>query len=74
MGRGVQADPRIRHGPALTKQAILMQSPYLPIANKAIEQMKAMLLEFGMTPASRSRIDTSKLDGTASDDDRGILD
>ena len=56
------------------KQAILMQSPYLPIANKAIEQMKAMLLEFGMTPASRSRIDTSKLDGTGDDDDRGILD
>jgi phage terminase small subunit len=56
------------------KQAILMQSPYLPIANKAIEQMKTMLLEFGMTPASRSRIDTSKLDRTAGDDDPGILD
>jgi phage terminase small subunit len=28
----------------------------LSIANKAIEQMKAFLIEFGMTPSSRSRI------------------
>lgn len=33
-----------------------MQSPYLPIANKAFEQMRRMLIEFGMTPASRSKV------------------
>ena len=33
-----------------------MQNPYLAIANKAFEQMQKMLVEFGMTPASRSRI------------------
>ncbi len=33
-----------------------VQSPYLSISNKAFEQMKAMLSEFGMTPSSRSRI------------------
>ena len=33
-----------------------IQTPYLSIANKAIEQMKALLTEFGMTPSSRSRI------------------
>lgn len=36
------------------------QSPYLAIANKAIEQMSRMLTEFGMTPSSRSRIHASK--------------
>jgi len=33
-----------------------VQSPYLSISNKAFEQMRAMLSEFGMTPSSRSRI------------------
>jgi P27 family predicted phage terminase small subunit len=31
-------------------------NPYLRVAQKALEQMKAMLVEFGMTPSSRSRI------------------
>lgn len=33
-----------------------IQSPVLPIANKAMEQMKAFLTEFGMTPSSRARL------------------
>lgn len=33
-----------------------MQSPFLPIRNKALETMHKFLIEFGMTPASRSRI------------------
>ena len=33
-----------------------MQSPYLAIANKAMEQMRAMLTEFGMSPSSRTRV------------------
>jgi P27 family predicted phage terminase small subunit len=33
-----------------------MQSPYLAIANKAMEQMRALLAEFGMSPSSRTRI------------------
>ena len=33
-----------------------IQNPYLSIANKAFEQMQKMLVEFGMTPSSRSRI------------------
>ena len=36
-----------------------MQNPYLAIANKAFEQMQKMLVEFGMTPSSRSRIQVS---------------
>lgn len=33
-----------------------VQSPYLAIANKAMEQMLKVLIEFGMTPSSRSRV------------------
>ena len=34
----------------------MYQNPYLGIANKCTEKMHKMLCEFGMTPASRSRI------------------
>lgn len=37
-----------------------MQSPYLAIANEAFRQMLALLTEFGMTPAARSRIRVSR--------------
>ena len=37
-----------------------MQNPYLAIANKAFEQMQKMLVEFGMTPSSRSRIQVAE--------------
>lgn len=33
-----------------------IQSPYMTIASKALEQMRKFLVEFGMTPSSRSRI------------------
>jgi P27 family predicted phage terminase small subunit len=33
-----------------------VQSPFLSIANKAFEQMTKLLVEFGMTPSSRSRV------------------
>lgn len=35
-------------------------SPYLAVANRAYEQLRRMLAEFGMTPSARSRIDTPK--------------
>lgn len=37
-----------------------MQSPWLSISNKAFEQMRAMLAEFGMTPSSRAKVTTVK--------------
>lgn len=40
-----------------------MQSPYLAVANKAFEQMRAMLTEFGMTPSSRTRVNTTSEGG-----------
>jgi len=33
-----------------------MQSPYLAIANKALDQVRLLLAEFGMSPSSRTRV------------------
>jgi P27 family predicted phage terminase small subunit len=33
-----------------------MQSPYMAVANKAFDQMRLMLAEFGMSPSSRTRV------------------
>ena len=38
----------------------LIINPLLSVANKALEQMHKFLIEFGMTPASRSKINVSK--------------
>jgi len=42
-----------------------MISPYLVVANRALEQMRAYMIEFGLTPASRSRI---SVDANVEDD------
>lgn len=39
-----------------TPSGFLTQSPYLQIANKAMEQMTRLLVEFGMSPSSRARV------------------
>jgi P27 family predicted phage terminase small subunit len=36
-----------------------IQSPYVSVASKALEQMRKLLTEFGMTPSSRSRINAT---------------
>ena len=33
-----------------------VQSPYLAVANRAMEQMRSLLSEFGMSPASRTKV------------------
>ena len=33
-----------------------MTSPFLNVANKSIEQMYKYLIEFGLTPVSRTRV------------------
>lgn len=35
-------------------------SPWVGVANNALKQMKAFLVEFGLTPASRSRVSVAK--------------
>lgn len=49
-----------------------IQSPYLAIANKALEQMHKLLIEFGMTPASRTKVksDTPSQSGAKSVESR----
>ncbi len=37
-----------------------MQSPYLAIANKAMDQMLRVLVEFGMSPSARSRVTVNR--------------
>lgn len=41
-----------------TTNGNLIQNPYLPVMNKAWEQMMKLFQEFGLTPSSRTRIQT----------------
>jgi P27 family predicted phage terminase small subunit len=56
LARGAKGDPVI--------------NPYLKISNAAQERMKQLLVEFGMTPSSRSRVKAVPLPGP--DEDEGI--
>jgi P27 family predicted phage terminase small subunit len=50
-----------KHGPVIKgKNGDPIQSPFLHVANKAWEQMLRILVEFGMTPSSRSRVQVVK--------------
>jgi len=50
-----------KHGVLIKAQSgFPMQSPYLQIANKAMIEMRKWLIEFGMTPSSRSRVTVDK--------------
>lgn len=58
-GRWVEAERNVqKYGTVMLSpdKGWPVQSPYLSIANKAMEQMHKFLTEFGMTPSSRSRI------------------
>jgi len=67
-GRLVEAEEKLaRYGTVIeTTRGFLMQSPYLQIANKAIEQIGRLGVEFGMSPSSRSRVKADK--ATAQDE------
>lgn len=58
--RWVQAEEAIRAtGPIVKapRSGVPIQNPYLAIANRAMEQLTKALMEFGMTPSSRTRIE-----------------
>ena len=44
-----------------------MKSPYLTVADQALEAMRKFMVEFGLTPSSRSRIRVAN-DGQAADE------
>ena len=65
-GRWVQALEHVK-----TEEPVLLsenggkyQNPWLAVSNKAFDQMAKLLVEFGMTPSSRSRVSVKK-DNTA---------
>ena len=45
-----------------TANGNLIQNPYLPVMNKAWEQVVKLLTEFGMTPSSRSRVQVAGME------------
>jgi len=56
--RWVEAEEALKKYGVMVKSpnGFPMQSPYLAVANKAMEQMRALLAEFGMSPSSRTRV------------------
>ncbi len=60
--RWVDANQRIReHGIIVKgKDGIPAQSPYFRISAITFDQMKSLLVEFGMTPSSRARVKSTK--------------
>jgi P27 family predicted phage terminase small subunit len=56
--RWVEAEDALKKSGTVVKapSGYPMISPYLVISNRAVEQMRAFIVEFGLSPASRSRI------------------
>ncbi len=57
-GRWVEAEEALMQYGVMVKSpsGFPMQSPYLAVAKKAMEQMRQLLTEFGMSPSSRTRV------------------
>lgn len=74
-GRWVEAEEQLaKYGTVIKSpdKGWLVQSPYLSIANRAMDQMAKMLAEFGMSPSSRSRVQSVK-ELTSRDEMEGLL-
>ena len=57
--RWVHAEAQVKKlGPVVKSpdKGFPMMSPFLIIANQSMEQMRKLLVEFGLTPSSRSRL------------------
>ena len=68
--RWVKAEEMVRKfGPIVKSpdKGFPMKSPYLTIADQALESMRKLMVEFGLTPSSRSRIKVPE-GGTGSDE------
>jgi P27 family predicted phage terminase small subunit len=58
-GRWVEAERQVRKYGSIVKSPVKgfpMKSPYLSVADQAMEAMRKFMVEFGLTPSSRSRI------------------
>ena len=68
--RWMNAEEQVRKFGAIVKspeKGFPMKSPYLTIADQAMELMRKFMVEFGLTPSSRSRIRVPD-GGTAQDE------
>lgn len=57
--RWVQAEAQVARYGTIVKspqKGFPMKSPYLTVADQALETMRKLMVEFGLTPSSRSRI------------------
>jgi len=57
--RWIHAEDQVRKFGAIVKspeKGFPMKSPYLTIAEQSLETMRKFMVEFGLTPSSRSRI------------------
>lgn len=61
-GRWVEAEKKAdEKGPVIkSPTGDIRTNPYLVVANRAMDNMRKFLVEFGMTPSSRSRITAEK--------------
>lgn len=66
-GRLIDAEEKLAQFGSVIKTpgGMLVQSPYLQIVNKAIEQLAKLAPEFGMSPSSRTRVTASTPETTA---------
>ena len=71
-GRMVDAETKLReHGSVIISgRNVPMQSPYLRIAVKAQEQLVRILVEFGLSPSSRTRVAAQPTAANESDRER----
>ena len=60
--RWVEAEDKVAERGEVVKSVNgnIMTNPYLTVANKSLENMRKFLVEFGMTPSSRTRIAAEK--------------
>jgi P27 family predicted phage terminase small subunit len=63
-GRWREAEEKVSQEGAVlvSEEGNYYQSPWLHTANRAWDQMKAMLPEFGLTPSARSRLEVAARD------------
>lgn len=59
-GRWVEAERKLAETPALIKlpSGYVQQNPWLAVSNKQLELMQRLMTEMGLTPVSRSRVNT----------------
>ena len=66
-GRWVEAENKVqeRGDVVKTTNGNIVTNPYLSVANRAMDNMRKFLVEFGMTPSSRSRISADKKESSS---------